>query len=190
MKDFLSFAVIAAVVTAASNWSSTWWFTRRQRVSLAEYHALRAAIELERFSFACANAIAELLTWRSSQGSGGSPFQSLPDLTYGASDEWKDLDVSLVNRLLTLQSDVARGNGIIIDDIQQTLPDDYSNESIEQAGLLGYHAHRLAQDLRLRYSSATAQLSLHPWDYVATLKEQHDKKIIEYSERRSLAQPG
>lgn len=185
-QQILSLSLVAAVVTALSNWLSTWFFTYRPQQKAADYDAVRLAVGLERFAYECASVISDEATWYASQGSAGGLHSKMPALTLPTDITWKHLDLSLMQRVLRLQNDLLRADDIIAFEADYITPEfDSPKEPTEQAGLLGYRAHLLALDLRDKYSVVRAPDHAHPWDYIDQLKCEHDKKVE--SHRQSIA---
>lgn len=180
-KDILGFSVIAAFITAALNQGSTWLLALWQKKQSADFDSIRLAVALERFSYECASRISDEQTWRDSGGNGGGAFYELPPLIFPTDVTWKNLDLAMADRALVLENDLLRSASIIQGELEHlSAPEDKANEPREQAGLIGYRAHVLAQDLRAKYQPKRKVTRLHAWDHVATLKLKHDEKIDDY----------
>jgi hypothetical protein len=181
-NQFLGLGFIAALVTAGSNWFSTWFFSNRQQQQSADYDGVRLAIALERFSYECACLISDEGTWYASRGSHGALFSEIPPLEFPPETVWKGLDLDLVDRFLTFSNDLLRSNSVIRGEAVHLIPAiESADEPREQAGLMGYRAYILAGDFRTKYSKIAAPSKLHPWDYIALLKETHDEKMVSYN---------
>jgi len=180
-QQIISLSLVAAVVTALSNWLSTWFFSYRPQQKSADYDAVRLAVVLERFAYECASVISDEAKWYASQGSAGGLHSEMPAIPFPTDITWKYLDLSLVQRLLRLQNDLLRSDDIIEFEADYITPEVESpKEAAEQAALLGYRAHLLALDLRKIYPAISAPDHAHPWDYITTLKKEYEKKIKEY----------
>jgi hypothetical protein len=179
-QQFLGLGLVAAVVTALSNWASTWYFSKRIQEQSADFDSVRLAVTLERFSYECADLISAYAVSRAGEGNVSVALPEFPSPQFPADTAWKNLDLPLVDRLLRFQNDVLRANSEIEADYAQVLPDEGVTEPIAQAGLMGYRAHVLAQDLRAKYPAIGTVQRVHPWDFVSTLKLQHDMKMAEY----------
>lgn len=180
-KDVLGFSVIAALITAVLNLGSTWLMAWRQQKKSADFDAMRLAVVLERFSYECASRIADEQTWRDSHGNAGREFFDLPSLTLPEDVAWRCLSIDLVDRLFTLDNDLFRSASIIIGEREYIFePDGRANEPAEQAGLIGYRAHVLAQAWRAHYQPNRMAPGPQGWDHVAILRPKHDAKIEEY----------
>jgi hypothetical protein len=187
-KDILGFSVIAAFITAALNQGSTWLFALWQKKQSADFDAVRLAVALERFAYQCADRISDEQTWRDSGGNAGGAFYELPSMGFPSDVAWKNLELELVDRVLVLENDLMRSESIIKGELEHlTAPENKANEPREQAGLIGYRAHTLAQDLRARYQPNRRVERLHAWDHIATLKMKHDLKIEEYRASNAAA---
>ncbi len=187
-SEILGLGVWAALATAATNIFSTWWFGKGQRRQVAVYHATRIWVELERYAYSCADLISEESTYYASNGSRGDLIIDLPPLVVAVDTDWKALDVEFVDRVLSFQSEIVRAQGEVTGERHHLTPDDTATEPAAQAGLLGYRAYRLAADLRARYQKGSRLDQLHPWDYIAVLKEKHDAKVAEYDQYRPAGQ--
>lgn len=180
-KDILGFSVVAALITALLNQGSTWLLALRQKKQSADFDAVRLAVALERFSYECASRIADERTWRESRGAGGHAFYELPVLAIPETIAWPFLKLDLVDRILVLENDLIRAASILSQERENAFtPDEILHEPSEQAGLLGYRAHILAQDFRAEHQPKRKNEPLYVWDHVATLKAKHDVKSQEY----------
>ena len=177
-QQIISLSLLAAVVTALSNWLSTWFFTYRPQQKSADYDAVRLSIAIERFAYECASVISDEATWYASEQSAGGLHSKMPAIQYPDDVTWKHLDLSLVQRLFRLQNDLIRADDIIAFEADYITPEmDTPEEAAEQAGLLGYRVHLIALDLRKKYPAISAPDNAHPWDYVEKLKEEYERKV-------------
>jgi hypothetical protein len=173
--------ISVAVFTVFCNFLSTRYFSKSQQQQSADYNSVRLAAVLERFAFDCASLISIHSAWRASEGNLGEVPTVMPLPQFPADTVWKNLDLMLVGRLLRFENDVRISETVIQADYRHLEYDEYPLEPSAQAGLMGYRAYVLAQDLRVKYPAIGTASKIYPWDFVSILKKQHDLKMAEYA---------
>ncbi len=189
ISGMLAFAattgIISAALTQAVGVGRDLHFERRMRRTLATYHALRLAVILETYAYACASFITK-----------NSNAPELPDYPYPAwntdlpelapypaeADGWHAIDVKLAARALALRNRIVGSQGII-DGTAEYAEQDLEETLDEHAAARGQEAWALANDLRRAHKVPPFE---PVWDFTEALKSAQRSAEHAKSEREKL----
>lgn len=171
--NLVTFAGTAGVVSAVLNqgfgWLRDWRTASVRNKAHAGYLALRVAVLLESYAYACSEFISD---------NGAAPHlpdqefpewdTSLPELAPypDDADGWRAMDRNLAGRILGFPNKVRSSQGIIRLTIEHTL-EDLGEALDEQAAERGLEAWQLAEELRERYRIPAADVV---WSYAKNLQ--------------------
>lgn len=162
--------------------------TKRSTELEATHLAALLAVVFENFAIQCAENIADNNMFSQSGGHAGRMSVSLPQLNeFPNQENWSVLAPSLLSRSLSLPNEILLGNRMIAHwaDVDMD-PDLVRNACDAQAGLVGYRAWRLAEDLRNRYKLPDFSPKEFSWDARRTLKRHHDRELKRVRDDQSL----
>lgn len=183
----LTFAATAGVISAIVNQLLTggreWLLARSKTKAHAGYHALRLAVLLEAYAYACAsfveeNAIAEhrpdeeFPEWKTKL----PPLPPYPDDPEG----WKSVDLKDAARALNFRNRIDGSQGVISATIEFSTQD--LGETLnEHASGRGLEALELARTLRRKHGLGPVELI---WDFQDTLARTHAKAVEQQKKNR------
>lgn len=179
-------AVMAPIATRVVDWLIDRWKLKKAAEAEATRLAARLAVVLEKFAIKCALQIADNNLHRQTGGHAGRPHATLPKLGGFPSDaDWTKLDSDLVSRCSSLPNQLLLGASAI-EFWWDVDPDPALVRSAcdGQAGLTGYRAWQVAEDLRNKYGLPNFDPKEFSWDIVTTLKKDHDYEIKRIKEHQ------
>jgi hypothetical protein len=178
-------AILTALLSIAVNYVLSSRKETAARIESLRYQALRVALALEKFAIACAGIVSDAEIFVDSSGNAGSKADKLPELFLPDATEWKYFEIETANTILAFENQIADSNNSIDFAVSEATTWDPTDEAEVQAGLCGYLAVQMADELRRTYKLGSRQQPLHGWDYVAALKKMHDMKQEFYKKVRA-----
>lgn len=178
--QILSMGFTSAIVGSLLTWGITSFSKRREEIRQADYSAIRLSVDLDKFAYACADDISETISENR-----GRPINTsnVPVLEFADTIAWISLDLPLVQRALSIQSDRRKVAYYLTG--KDCDPDDLVEESINQVSIIGYRAHQLAEDVRKKYPKSAGTPNIYPWDHIHFMRERHDKAAALYAALRA-----
>lgn len=172
----------SGVVAASAAQILVWWReARNDRAVLgrdARYLAIRLAVILEEFAFACASLLDDSKTARRSGGYLGQRSTRLPELKpYPTDADWKTLKPSLLDRALTFINEVHVAAEELNSWPRVAESDDVSDHCEKYAGLLGLRALETARDFRRTYKLRGLPTETLTYDPQPLLQEYRNKAL-------------
>ncbi len=150
----LTFAGTTGLLTTLLNQGVGWcreaWSASRRRKSLAGYHALRLAVILESYAYACSEFLTDNANAEHAPGNEFPDWSTqLPTLEPYPDDSegWRAINLQLAARLLDLRNKAAGSQSIIRATATYAI-DDLGDVLDREAGSRGLEAWKLAQALR------------------------------------------
>lgn len=184
LMDILQLAVSTGVIASVTTQVIAWLIERsrskRSSRTQATYLAARLAVIFEHFAIECAEQVADNDMYQQSGGHAGKPHGQLPKLGELPSEaNWTTLDPILLSRSLSLPNELLLGERMIAfwSDIDHE-PSLLRNACDAQAGICGYRAWQLAEELRSRYGLPDFVPRDFSWDVIKTLKQRHDREQV------------
>lgn len=174
LKVALSTGVAAALLNQSISWFKDWTSERKNISREGRYLALRIAVILERFSIDCAELIASYNLHDQSDGHAGKQSGSLPILpAYPSDADWKSLNPALCAKALAMRNELELSDKALdfhfeVDAFQ------LGSAFKDEAGKCGYRAWEIATELRSLYKLPSFRSKDLYWDFVETLKDNHD----------------
>lgn len=177
IKLVLSTGIFTALINQGITWLKDWRKDKEINERMAQYSALRIAIDLEAFAISCAKAISDSNFFSQTDGHAGSQHSKIPSLLeYPKDIDWRLIERSLCERTLALRNEIELCQG----EIDFWYEIDYEcipSACCEQTGTCGYRAWKLANDLRKFYKLSSFDPRQISWDIEAILKDIHDKAL-------------
>jgi hypothetical protein len=176
-------AAVGGLAASAMNLVVRWLAHHHTETREARYLALRLAVIFEKYAIECAEAVAANELYLGSRGAAGDLTVSLPTLdAYPTDADWKALTTSLAVRALSVPNELVLATKAIDGEyVQGGHNADISVALDRQAGKTGYRAWQLAVDLRKKTGLPANDLSGHTWDFIATIKAEHDRAFRQFA---------
>ena len=190
LKLALSTGAVAAVMAPIATQIVDSLIDRSKSKKAAEVEAThlaaRLAVVLEKYAIKCALQIADNNLHRQTGEHAGQSHTTLPELgEFPSQADWTKLDPKLWSRSSSLPNQHLLGESAI--EFQWDIdPDPAQLRSAcdGQAGLTGYRAWQVAEDLRNKYGLPKFDPKEFSWDIVTTLKKDHDREIERIKEHQ------
>ena len=184
LKLAFSTGVIAALATRGVGWLIDRSKSNKLERKEATYLAIRLATAFEDFAIRCAEQIADNDMFRQSEGHAGRAHVTMPTLQeFPTHANWTTLDPTLLSRSLSVPNELSLGERMIAfwSDVDPD-PSLLRGACDAQAGICGYRAWKLAQDLRAQYSLPDFVPRDFSWDTIRALKKRHDQETARLNE--------
>lgn len=182
LKLILGTGLFSALVSQVIGWFIDWQKDKKTNSRMAQYSALRIAVDMESFAINCAKAISDNDLFIQFSGHAGTQHSKIPTLVKYPDDvDWRSMDASLCARILSFRNEI---------ELSQELVDswyEFDYECIpsscsEQIAICGYRSWALASDLRSFYKLPSFHPEQLSWDVEAILKNPYDKAMTRLKE--------
>jgi hypothetical protein len=160
--------VVSALLTQLLTGGREWWLARLKTRAHASYHALRLAIVLEAYAYACANFIADNASAQHPPDQEFPDWKTkLPELPPYPDDVegWRAIDLKLAARALNLRNRIDGSQGFIYSTIEYTM-ENLEHALDEHSAGRGLEAWEIAVALRRKHRLDPVELI---WDFRETL---------------------
>jgi hypothetical protein len=182
LKLALTTGVITAIINQTLNWVREYYKEKGVNTRSSSYSALSLAVIFEGFAISCADDIAEMDMYRHFRGEIGRKSRKLQLLLeFPADIDWCVLDPSLSTKVLSFRNDLSLAQQVIggaYDIDPECGPDVY----LDQLGICGYRAWRIAGALREHYRIPLHDPKEFSWDVVECLKNKFDSAVAKRKE--------
>lgn len=176
-----SAGLISAAFTQGITWLREWRTTSVKSKASASYLALRLAVTLEGYAYACASLIAKNNSAPPREDGHPDLIITVPELPGypDDADGWRAMDVKLAGRCLDLRNRIGGSQGLIFSvlDVDEDAVWDTVAEQVSERGL---EAWSIARDLRRKYDLDKVDLV---WDFLhfleVTLKDAKERLEVE-----------
>ena len=188
LKLGISTGVVAVFASQGLGWLIDRWKLKKQATIEATYLAAQLAASFENFAIRCAEQIANNSMYHDSGGEAGRPHTTLPHFDeFQDQTNWKTLDPALLSRCLSFPNELILGDSKIAFwlDIDPD-PDLIRNACTNQAGVHGYRAWCLANDLRTKYCLPEFVPGDFSWDMMDVLNKHHNRELARVEKERRI----
>jgi hypothetical protein len=163
-------AVLSGILGAGITQGVTEWRERKHSGRHKAYSALRVALSLEDFAYACASEMSDIQTHEASDGADGAPYKGVPAAPVFADDvDFRLLPAEYVERALRFSAIVHRAESSIAHEIYDG-PDVSMDAIAKCLAVAGVEALQLADAFRATGGVARRTPLKGAWNFEAVLK--------------------